>query len=191
MYTQETPNPLAQKFFLGVPVVSEGTYLFSSGAHVQGYGPLEDLFLPGVASLLITPEFITVVKNPETSWSLLEGVLFSVLNYHLGSFPLDENLLKSLSSGESVQNGLFTPWMEVEASFRQDIEALMDDYLRPGIQEDGGFLQCEGWNKEKGILYVRLDGACQGCPHSADTLKDGIERTLTYHLPDIKDVVLV
>ena len=191
MYTQETPNPLAQKFFLGVPVLTQGTYLFSSPQEVQGYPPLEDLFLPGVTSLLLTTDFITIVKTAETSWSLLEGIVFSVLNYHLQEFPLKIDILDKLIAGKSVEKFLFTPWENVENSFRQDIEILMDEYLRPGIEEDGGILQCAGWNEEKGILYVRLQGACQGCPHSTDTLKDGIENTLMFHLPDIKKVSLV
>lgn len=191
MYSQETPNPLAQKFFLGVPVLSQGTYLFSSREEVQGYGPLEDLFLPGVSSLLLTQDFITIVKNPDTSWSLLEGIVFSVLNYHLQEFPLSKDILDSLVQGKPLEEKSFLPWDQAEESFRQDIEALMDEYLRPGIEEDGGILQCAGWNEEKGILYIRLQGACQGCPHSTETLKDGIENTLKYHVDNIQEVSLV
>ena len=82
MYTEETPNPLALKFILGKPIVHEGHYLFSSLQEAQGLPVLEDvLSLPGIESLLLTREFLTVTKTGDVPWSLLESIILSALEY--------------------------------------------------------------------------------------------------------------
>ena len=46
--------------------------------------------------------------------------------------------------------------------------------IRPALQNDGGdieFLHMEGKN-----VYVRLVGACAGCPMSQLTLSNGVQR---------------
>ena len=39
------------------------------------------------------------------------------------------------------------------------------------------------------MLTIRLVGACAGCPSSTATLKGGIEKMLTYYVPEIKEVI--
>ncbi len=41
---------------------------------------------------------------------------------------------------------------------------------------------------EDGVVKVRLQGACAGCPMSQMTLKNGIERILKENLPEITSV---
>ncbi|MDO4369223.1 MAG: NifU family protein [bacterium] len=61
--------------------------------------------------------------------------------------------------------------------------------LRPFLMNDGGNI--EFVNIEDNILYVRLQGACMGCPMKEFTLKDGIEKTVLEKVPEIKEVRLV
>ncbi len=42
-----------------------------------------------------------------------------------------------------------------------------------------------------GIVSVKLTGHCAGCPMSAMTLKNGIERLLKEEIADVKKVVAV
>lgn len=60
------------------------------------------------------------------------------------------------------------------------------DKIRPMLQADGG--DVEFIEIEKGIVKVRLKGACSGCPMSQLTLKNGIERMLMKQVPGIKAV---
>ncbi|MCM1223905.1 MAG: NifU family protein, partial [Lachnospiraceae bacterium] len=48
--------------------------------------------------------------------------------------------------------------------------------VRPMLVQDGGNVTL--LKIENGKVFVRLEGACKGCPSSAQTLKFGIERTL-------------
>ena len=63
------------------------------------------------------------------------------------------------------------------------------DTVRPALMADGG--NVELIDVEDGIIKLRLQGACAGCPMSQMTLRMGIERELRKHLPDIQQVVSV
>ena len=58
--------------------------------------------------------------------------------------------------------------------------------LRPFLQRDGGDI--EFVSVEKGVVKVRLTGACRGCPMSQMTLKSFVEKTLKEEIPEIDRV---
>jgi Fe-S cluster biogenesis protein NfuA len=63
------------------------------------------------------------------------------------------------------------------------------DEIRPNIQADGGDIELVA--VQKGIVKVRLQGHCAGCPMSAMTLKQGIETHLKKKVPEILKVEAV
>jgi Fe-S cluster biogenesis protein NfuA len=50
------------------------------------------------------------------------------------------------------------------------------EMLRGHLQADGGDLEIVKFDGKD--IYLRLKGACGGCPHAQATLKEGIERYL-------------
>ena len=67
----------------------------------------------------------------------------------------------------------------------EKIQAALDK-IRPALQADGGDVVFVAY--EDGIVKVRLQGACGGCPMSQMTLKNGIERVLKEEIPEIESV---
>jgi Fe-S cluster biogenesis protein NfuA len=63
-------------------------------------------------------------------------------------------------------------------------EALAE--IRPQIQADGGDIELVA--VENDTVKVRLRGACVGCPMSALTLKQGVERLIKAKVPEIQSV---
>ena len=61
--------------------------------------------------------------------------------------------------------------------------------IKPKIQADGVDIELVGI--ENGIVKVRLKGACVGCPMSALTLKQGVERLIKQKIPEVKSVEAV
>ena len=61
------------------------------------------------------------------------------------------------------------------------------DKIRPMLQRDGGDVELV--DIEDGVVKVRLQGACAGCPMSQMTLKNGIEKFLKQEIPEVKSVV--
>ena len=62
--------------------------------------------------------------------------------------------------------------------------------IRPSLQADGGDVELVNVD-DKGVVSVRLVGACGSCPHATMTLKMGIERILKQQIPEIKSVEAV
>ncbi|MEW6524107.1 MAG: NifU family protein [Bacillota bacterium] len=65
------------------------------------------------------------------------------------------------------------------------------DKIRPRLQQDGGDVMLVDVDDQEGVVKVRLTGACQGCPMSTLTLKNGIERWLKSEIPEVKAVEAV
>jgi len=58
--------------------------------------------------------------------------------------------------------------------------------IRPMLQADGGDVELV--DVQDGVVTVRLQGACGGCPMSQMTLKNGIERILKQEVPEVVSV---
>lgn len=71
--------------------------------------------------------------------------------------------------------------------FRRVDEIL--DRIRPYVQMDGGYVELVSVNEEEGVVYIRFQGACHGCPSSAMTLQMGIENEIRAAIPKVKAVV--
>ena len=72
---------------------------------------------------------------------------------------------------------------------KEQVEAALAQ-VRPALQRDGGDVELVEVT-EDGIVKVRLQGACQGCPMAKMTLQMGIERVLKEMVPDVKSVQAV
>ena len=78
--------------------------------------------------------------------------------------------------------------MEIEAeNIDTKINKILDK-IRPFLQEDGGDVELVRYDLIRGILYVRLLGACKNCPISIMTLRAGIERFIVSYMPEFKRI---
>jgi len=73
---------------------------------------------------------------------------------------------------------------------REDVERVLG-VLRESLAMHGGNVELVRIDLETGVAFVRLQGACVGCPMSDLTLKAGIEETVCQMVPEIKEVVRV
>ena len=69
---------------------------------------------------------------------------------------------------------------------KEQVQAALDK-IRPMLQADGGDVELVDVS-EDGVVTVRLQGACAGCPMSQMTLRNGIERILKKEVPEVKAV---
>ena len=51
--------------------------------------------------------------------------------------------------------------------------------------EESPFLK---YDFEDGVVYLKMQGACSGCPSSTATLKMGIENMLKHYIPEVQEV---
>jgi Fe-S cluster biogenesis protein NfuA len=68
---------------------------------------------------------------------------------------------------------------------KEQVQAVLEK-IRPMLQADGGDVELV--NVDGGVVQVRLQGACKGCPMSQMTLKNGIEKILKEKIPEVESV---
>lgn len=75
---------------------------------------------------------------------------------------------------------------QTKVDLRKRVDEVLN-VIRPNLQADGGDVELLGVTDE-GIVQVRLQGACHGCPMAAMTLQMGIERVLKNEIPEVQGV---
>ena len=68
----------------------------------------------------------------------------------------------------------------------KQIKELIETRVRPAVAMDGGDIIYDGF--KEGVVYLKMQGACSGCPSSTATLKMGIENMLKHYVPEVKEV---
>ncbi|MFS4461217.1 NifU family protein [Bdellovibrio sp. HCB2-146] len=172
-----TPNPATMKFLLHRSVTEEG--FDCPTAQDAERSPLASKIFgfPWTSSVYVGSDFITVTKQDWVDWELLAHPLSGLIQEHL-------------DSNEPVVVD-FTPVVEDEndTPIVRNIKSVLNREIRPAVALDGGDIVF--YKYEDNILYIRMKGACSGCPSSQVTLKQGIEARMVELFPEIKEVVAV
>lgn len=181
--TASTPNEDALKFLPSEKTVlgpGAGTIEYLNGREAHSSPLARRLFaVDGVRSVMFGPDFITVEKNPEVSWTILKPEIFSLLTEHLSA------------GGPIVMEGTTansdTAPSEEDSEVVSMIKELIDTRVRPAIQEDGGDIEYRGFTDD-GVVLLKLRGACRSCDSSSVTLKNGIEAMLMHYVEEVNGV---
>ena len=183
--TEATPNPATLKFLPGRTVMDAGTRDFATPEEAEA-SPLADaLFgLGDVTGVFFGRDFVSVTVAAGVDWRDAKPDVLSLLLDH---FSAQMPLFRSPSAGFSVP----PPEAEVaddpaDAEIVAQIRELIDTRVRPAVANDGGDIVYRGF--DKGKVFLRMQGACAGCPSSSATLKNGIEQLLRYYVPEVTEV---
>jgi Fe-S cluster biogenesis protein NfuA len=185
--TEPTPNPATLKFLPGRTVMDVGTRDFATPEEAEASPLAIALFnLGDVTGVFFGRDFISVTAAPEVEWTALKpDVLALLLDHFSANMPL---FMPGSAAGIAVP-------AEDETAFADDpadediivqIKELIDTRVRPAVANDGGDIIYRGF--DKGKVYLKMQGACSGCPSSTATLKNGIEQLLKYYVPEVTEV---
>jgi Fe-S cluster biogenesis protein NfuA len=182
IYTEMTPNPSTMKFVLNFLLIEEeGENIEFRTKEKAEVSPIaKKIFeFPFVVGVFISSDFITVTRDESCEW-------YEVI-------PEIKELIKTqLATGKPLLTGeLITEEAEVPVNISGDIEqkiiSLLDEYIRPAVEGDGGAIHFKSF--ESGTVIVTLKGSCNGCPSTNTTLKQGVENLLRRMLPEVEKVI--
>lgn len=174
--TEETPNPATLKFLPGRILMSEGTADFKSREEASKSPLAQRLFeVDGIKGVFFGSDFITVAKEDNPSWTVLKPSILSVIMDHFITH-------QPLFFGEKTT----TEESGEDDPIAIQIKEILDTRVRPAVAMDGGDIVYDRF--EDGVVYVRMQGACSGCPSSSATLKSGIENMLRHYVPEVLEV---
>lgn len=77
------------------------------------------------------------------------------------------------------------------ATMREHIETVLDDTIRPALARHRGAIEVVEVNELQGVVYVRMQGMCVGCPSATMTIKGGVEMELKERVPGVTEVIPV
>ena len=73
---------------------------------------------------------------------------------------------------------------------REEVKKVLDE-VRPSLQADGGDVELVDVDEKTGVVKLKLQGACVGCPMSQMTLQEGIGRALKAKVKGVKEIEAV
>ena len=184
--TENTPNPATVKFLPGRQVMAAGTRDFATPEEAEASPLAQALFdLGDVVGVFFGSSFISVTIAPGSEWrDVKPDVLGILLDHFTADMPL---FTVGSASGISVpaDDGGFDD-DPADAEIIDQIKDLIETRVRPAVANDGGDIIYRGF--DKGKVYLKMQGACAGCPSSTATLKNGIESLLKHYVPEVTEV---
>lgn len=180
--TEQTPNPLTLKFIPGLILLMGQSVEFDSKESAKNSPLALRLFdIEHVKSIFIGEEFVSITKSEDVSWDALKPHILSALMDHLlAQKPI---LLEDPPEDSAEEDIDYTP---EEREIVDQIKELIETRVRPAVAMDGGDIIFSKY--QKGTVYLKLRGACSGCPSSSVTLKNGIENMLKHYVPEVEAV---
>jgi len=176
--TESTPNPATLKFLPGQTVMEKGTANFTA-VEEAGDSPLAlNLFATeGVTGVFLGADFVSITKIDDRDWDIMKPLILGAIMEHFqsGRPAVTGTAEASDSPGDADDDGVV-----------RQIKELIDTRVRPAVAQDGGDIVYHGF--EDGVVFLRMQGACAGCPSSTATLKHGIENMLRYYVPEVQEV---
>ncbi|HET9431742.1 MAG TPA: NifU family protein [Chitinophagaceae bacterium] len=184
IYTEMTPNPETMKFVANKLLYPGKSADFPDAESAKPSPLATELFgFPFIKAVFIASNFVTLTKTSETDWQDVIPSVRQFLKEYLeeGKLVVNEeefNIIKQASSNEVGAD---------DDDVVKRIKELLDNYVRPAVEMDGGAIQFKSY--DSGTVNLTMQGSCSGCPSSMITLKAGIEGMMKRMIPEVKEVV--
>ncbi len=178
--TEQTPNPATLKFLPGQDVMGDrGVAEFKTPEEASVSVLAERVFnIDGVVSIFYGSDFVSVTKSDDMEWEHLKVRIMAAI---MEAFTLGQPLFREGQAPEDKDKN-----SEEDDELVVQIKELLETRVRPMVAQDGGDIIFDRF--EQGIVYLKMRGACDGCPSSTMTLKSGIENMLRHYVPEVLEV---
>ena len=184
IYTEMTPNPETMKFVANKLLYPGKSIDFPDMDSAKASPLAIEIFgFTFIKAVFIASNFVTLTKTPDTDWNDVIPAIRDFLKEYLeeGKPVINEEELASrkVESTNDVHAD--------DSDVVKRIKELLDNYVRPAVEMDGGAIQFQSY--KEGVVNLMLQGSCSGCPSSMITLKAGIEGMMKRMIPEVKEVV--
>ena len=162
--TKETPNPNALQFVINAVILDNGKISFTSKQEAEGDKMAEAVFeRPGVLSVFVMDNFVTVTKDEKTSWVPLKDRVWKTIEETVPLYQAEGKVQLGEVDGVNFAN------LSNEKKL-QGIEMVLNRSIRTNLAQDGGGVELKGI--EGNEVSIHYQGACGSCPTSTSgTLK--------------------
>jgi NFU1 iron-sulfur cluster scaffold homolog, mitochondrial len=183
IYFEQTPNPESLKFVTNALLLPNILIDCRRGEDTKDFPLAASIFdkFDWVSGVFVSNNFVTISKNTPDDWY---EHMHAIKNY-LQMFI--ENKLDIVTK-DFLDREIEAKTNEIEdTSIEGKIKDLLEKYVKPAVEKDGGFIAFHSFID--GVVTLKMQGSCSGCPSSQITLKSGIEGLLKRMVPEVMEVV--
>jgi Fe-S cluster biogenesis protein NfuA len=182
VYAESTPNPSVLKFVTNILVTKMAVEC--KNIEETNVSPIaRELFnFPFVKEVFIDENYISISKYEIVEWQDITTNLRTFIKEFIenGGIVVDETKIHNTTF---IQKQQITNFDSLDTT-SQKIINIIEEYIKPAVAADGGNILFDSFSAEDKVVKVILQGACNGCPSSRFTLKNGIESMLKEMLHD-------
>lgn len=181
IYFEQTPNPDSLKLVTSQILLPNIIIDRRREESTADFPLAESLFdkFDWLSGVFVSNNFVTITKNNPNDWyEYMHEAREFIKMYISNKFDI---VTKDYidSQIQSQVNGN-------DDSIEGKIKDLLEKYVKPAVEKDGGFIAFHSF--DNGIVKLKMQGSCSGCPSSQITLKSGIEGLLKRMVPEVMEV---
>ncbi|MCC5795105.1 MAG: NifU family protein [Chromatiales bacterium] len=171
-------DPDSCRFTVSREVHPGGPWHYASAAEAAGSPLPERLFaLEGVRRVLVSGTVVTVGKGAGVEWSSLKRAIGSAIRAQLATGIPAVLESRASETGKAADDD----------AIRARVQQLLDGEVNRSIAAHGGRIVLV--RVQQGVLYIRMEGGCQGCASSQFTLRQGFEVMVRRAVPVVAGIV--
>lgn len=163
------------QFMVDRPVYPDSSFYFGSKERAKG-SPLAErlLEIPGVASVLIAHDRVTVNKEGSDEWLPIARQVGAAIRAHLatGQPAVSEESRQSIPSEDEI---------------RAKVAEVLNTRINPAVAMHGGIVDLI--DVQGNTVFIQMGGGCQGCGMADVTLKQGIEVEIRAAVPEVGEIL--
>ncbi|MZH41184.1 MAG: NifU family protein [Nitrospinae bacterium] len=172
--TKETPNPNALQFVINAVILDNGNISFASKKEAENDKMAKVLFeKPGVISVFVMDNFVTVTKDDKTSWVPLKDRVWKSIEENVTVYQAEGKV--QLSDVDVVNFEKLNDEKKL-----QGIEMVLNRSIRSNLAADGGGVELKGIRGDE--VSIHYQGACGSCPTSTSGTLQYIQTQLRQQL---------
>lgn len=191
VYAEVTPNPTVLKFVSNKKLV-EFDLEYKNIEEAKNSPLATELFnFPFVKEVFVSENYVSITKFDVVEWNEVTNDIRSYIKQFVAEA---KTIVLEGTKPNTTKNETENTISEAENldDVSKQIVSILDEYIRPAVAADGGNILFQSYDENSKIVNVLLQGACNGCPSSTITLKNGIENMLKQMIPGkIEEVVAV
>ena len=159
-------------FTVDRPVFPDRSAHFTGENGAQSPLAADLLAIPGIESILIADNTVTVNAAHEVDWPAL---------------GIGNVIRKHLRGGAPIVAGTYFDGLPSEGDLKWAIRDLLDREINPAVAAHGGWVELI--DVKRNTVFLRLGGGCQGCGAADVTLKQGIEKAIRSLAPAVGEIL--
>lgn len=183
VYAESTPNPSVMKFVSNKKMAINAVEFKNIDDTKHSLLAKELFHFPFVKEVFIDENYVSITKFDIPEWNDITIELREFIKSHIeeGKEIISNNHEASNAVSEAENKETINSSLD---PISKQIVDILDEYIKPAVQSDGGNIMFQSYDDNTKKVAVVLQGACNGCPSSTFTLKNGIETMLKDMLND-------